>query len=228
MRGFLAPVFKVTLLLLLSVPIIQADTISGTGSGGAIPDYSGGTPGLFTSDIVISDSRLILSSGNNVTVELVSLAHTWLGDLQVTLERVGSGGEISLFNRVGRVGGSGFGDSSDLGGTYKFNNSFTGDLWATAAGTSGTIPSGEYFPTSAGSSAETSFSDVWNGLAAADTWRLRIRDHAGADVGSLDSWKLSIEVADVEPIPEPMSMLLLSTGLAGIAALRRKKFLTKR
>ena len=191
-----------------------AKALTFNGSGGSIPDFSNNTPGVFTSDIVVGNNFQIA----DLTVTLNNLSHTWVGDLTATLEKVGSGITVNLFNRVGRVN-SGVGDSSNLGGGYSFNNSFTGNLWiaATGGGNGFTIPGGNYFPTGANSAALASPSlSAFFGQNVAGTWRLRITDNAESDRGSLGSWQLT-----ATPVPTP----ILLPGLLGfgIGVLRQRK-----
>ncbi len=192
----------------------QALTMSYSGSGFSIPDNN---PTGISSDIVISDNLTI----SDITVTLNNLSHTWVGDLIATLTNVDTNTSVSLFNRVGRVG-SGVGSSNDFGGNYGFNDAFTGDLWIAAS--SNPVPSGGYFPTGADSAALASPSlSAFDGQLSAGTWRLTLSDNAGLDVGSLESWELTVEGA-AESVPEPASVLgLLAVGAMGTtSALKRK------
>ena len=96
-------------------------TFTGSGSGFNIPDDN--PTGTF-SDIVVADNFQV----NDITVDLNSLTHSWIGDLIVTLTHIDTSTTVDLFNRVGRptTGGVGFG--SNLNGSYNFNDAFTGDL----------------------------------------------------------------------------------------------------
>lgn len=186
-----------------------------TGAGGTIPDNN---PAGFTSDIVIDiDDDFIVK---DLTISLVGLTHTWIGDLIVSIEKVGSGASQFLFNRVGSTTVTGVGDSSNLGGTYNFNDAFTGDLWAAAAagGTGVTVPGGNYFASAALSPNQVFLKPTFENLTGAGTWRLKISDNAGADLGSLGSWSISFVK---NPIPAPGALALL--GLAGLAGGRRRR-----
>jgi subtilisin-like proprotein convertase family protein len=215
------------LALLLAGTISAATILTVNGTGGAIPDNN-----TFTSSIIISDSNTILSTGQNVTLDLNHLTHTWAGDLSITLEHVGYGGPVSVVNRVGRWnnGNANDGDSSNYGGSYSFNNNYTGDLWDAAADRSdgSTIPGGNYYPTSARSSRETAFSDVWNGQPVTGTWILTIKDCAWEDRGWLGSWAIRFGTADVplppDPVetPEPATTAMLASGMAGLMLLGRR------
>jgi len=181
--------------------------ISGSGGGGAIPDAS-----AITSDIVLVSP---LSVTGDLTVTINNLTHTWAGDLTATLTHVGSGTSQSLFFKIGNPP-NGLGDSSDFGGSYRFNNSFTGDLWAVAAGLTGAgiIPGGDYFATGAGSSSAIDLSNFFNGLSAGGTWRLAIQDTSGGDTGSFSGWDLSFQA---EAVPEPSyAMPILVLGILGV------------
>ncbi|WP_169978084.1 proprotein convertase P-domain-containing protein [Tautonia rosea] len=192
-------------LLLAGAGFARAETLTFTGAGGDIPQSSGGTPGVLTSDIVVSESLAI----TDVTVTLLGLTHTWVGDLIASLTHVDSGTTVDLFNRIDRTGNSGVGDASDFNGDYAFNDAFTGDLWAAAKGGGNNfdIPGGDYFATTVEGS--VSLLSAFNGVLAAGTWRLSISDNADGDSGSLGSWQLRLTA-----IPEPSSIVLV--GLASV------------
>lgn len=186
--------------------------MSYSGQGGAIPDSVGGVPGVFTTNIMVSDSAPI----KDVTVNLSGLNHTWAGDLRISLTHDDTGTSVDLANRVGRTGGAGFGDSSDYGGDYSFNDDFGGDLWAEAAAIGGAsiIPSGDYFPTTLEGALSSLAS--FDGEDLNGSWTLEIEDNAGGDTGALGAWSI-----DFLAVPAPGAAALF--GLAGLAATRRRR-----
>lgn len=201
----------------LSTSFAGAAVISASGSGGAIPQAitSHTNPGVINSDIIIASGGIVTG---NLTVTINGLTHTWVGDVSATLTHVESGLSQDLFWRVGGLTSTSFGDSSNYGGDYSFNNSFAGDLWAAAASgdTNLVIPGGSYFPTSALSGSAVDLSEFFNGTTAAGTWRLTIQDWALGDLGSFTGWDLSFNAAS--EIPEPSFALpILAIGLIGVA-----------
>jgi hypothetical protein len=205
-------VFASTVSAIASLTVLPASAVSftGTGAGFNIPDNN--ATGA-SSTIVVPDSFSI----TDITVTLNSLTHTYVGDLIATLTHVDTGTTVSLFNRIGLVS-SGAGDSSNFGGNYSFNDAFTGNIWAVAAsgGSSFVIPSGNYFPTGAGSSTLVPMLTSLSGELSSGTWRLTISDNVAADTGALGSWALNLQGT---PIPESSSVLgLLALGLLGAAA----------
>jgi subtilisin-like proprotein convertase family protein len=216
----------VPMLLTFACTVSATTIITETGTGGTIPDA-----GVLSLSIMVGDSNTILSSGQNVTLDLTDLVHSWAGNLSITLEHVGYGGAVSGVTRVGSTnnGNARAGYSSDYNGTYSFNNNFTGDLWnaANIAGSTSTIPSGSYYPTSRRSARETAFSDVWNGQSITGEWRLTITDWVSSNTGTLGSWDLRFAVNDPPasraPIetPEPATTALLVSGMAGLLFLGR-------
>ena len=193
-------IFAFTLTVMSTV---EADIY--TGAGGAIPDGTLGFPGVLSSQIDVPDSFQI----TDVTVTLLGAQHTWIGDLAVTLTHEVSQTSVVLFDRVGLITPPGFGDSSNLGGDYLFNDAFAGDLWAAAAATTGfnPVPPGDYAP-SGRANAASSLS-AFTGEIAAGTWTLTIEDYAGENIGSIVAWELSLV-----PAPSTIPLLALAAGLA--------------
>lgn len=120
------------------------------------------------STLAVSNPDPILDLEVNLT-----LTHTYDGDLTLTLIAP-NGTRVQLANRRGSSGDN-------------YTNTTFDDQAATAIG-SGSAPfSGSFRP-------EQPLS-VQNGLAALGTWQLEVKDQAGGDTGSLQSWKLQIRTS---------------------------------
>ncbi|NCT44717.1 MAG: proprotein convertase P-domain, (modular protein) [Microcystis aeruginosa G11-09] len=194
----------------------SAVTFTGTGTGFNIPDNN--ATGA-SSTITVPDSFSI----TDITVTLNSLTHTLIGELIATLTHVDTGTTVSLFNRIGKNNNNLDGDDSNFNGTYSFNDAFTRNLWSVAAsgGPSFVIPSGNYFPTGAGSSTLVPMLTSLSGELSSGTWRLTISDNLRGDTGALGSWALNLQGNPLPPVsvPESSSGLgLLALGLLGAAA----------
>jgi len=127
-----------------------------------IPNFD---PAGVESTIAVADDEEILDV--NVTV---NITHTYDGDLVVSL--IGPDDTtVVLSNRRGSSG-----------------DDFTGTVFDDEAATAiadGSAPfTGSYVPDQPLS--------AFDGKIAAGTWRLRVEDQAGADVGTLDSWSLTL------------------------------------
>ena len=179
------------------------------GAGFIIPDN---VPAGVSSVIEVSGGTAAITG---VEVTLLGMTHAWVGDLNATLTSQ-RGTVFRLFIRVGRVFPSSFGDSSNLGGDYRFTDSATDSLWvpALALETSGVIPSGNYRTSDARAATVTSLNPAFAGQNSNGNWTLSISDSASGDVGRLNSWMLSI-------VPTPGSLAIL--GVAGVAAGRRRR-----
>ena len=176
----------------------------GPGAGGAVPDNN---PTGFSSSINIGSGVSAVNS-----VRLVGLTHTWVGDLTITITNPDNV-SATLAARVGRVGGTGFGDSSNYNGEYIFANAGA-DLWAEAAAGTGDIAGGTYM-VSGVDNAASSLSGL--ATATAGNWTLSIVDGAAGDTGGLGEWYV-----DVAPVPEPATMTALALGAAAMLRRRRK------
>jgi hypothetical protein len=220
------------LAMFTCVGALQATTLLFTGPGADIAGVNDdGSPGITVLTIPVSDPRSLFAFGNNVTVSFTGLQHPFAGDLVFTLSLVVGGTDTAsadVFNRIGKLSA----DASDFGyltqfghasgmdsGNYVFNSGFTGpmaDLWGVAAplGTSDSIPSGHYWPTTAFSNAVGNLSSAFNGLPIAGTWRLTISDYGPLTTEftpGLLSWELAFNVVSE---PEPATGILVGTGFA--------------
>ncbi|GEA28839.1 hypothetical protein MiAbW_03420 [Microcystis aeruginosa NIES-4325] len=199
----------------------SAVTFTGTGTGFSIPENN--ATGASSTITIPTSSNFSIT---NITVTLNNLTHSWLGDLIANLTYVPTNTTVSLFNRIGRPTNT-LGDSSNFNGNYSFNDAVTGNLWTVAAsgGSDFVIPSGNYFPTGAGSGTLVPMLTSLGGSQTAGDWRLRISDNAPGDAGSLGSWTLNLEGTPIAPVsvPESNSVLgLLALGLLGTAAAFRR------
>ncbi len=204
---------KLALISAAGLALVASSTASAnvlktyTGQGGVIPPSGSGGAGTapLRSEIFVNENAPV----KDVIVSLNNISHTWVGDLTVTLTHKDSGRQSILINRPGFPAGAA-GDSSDLGGTYVFDDMSTGDLPAVAAAlpATGIIPGGDYAPATPLA--------VFAGDNKFGTWSLEIQDAAGGDVGNLGSWTLGLF-----NVPTPGAVALF--GLAGLAAGRRRR-----
>ncbi len=200
-------------LMLGITPEAQAVSASATGAGFSIPDDD--PVGVF-SDVTIIDSFAI----EDVTVTLTDLDHTFTGDLIATLTNLGTGTSVTLFDRPGVPAGT-FGNGGDLSGTFRFNDSFTGDF---VAASTADVNGGDFFTTAADDS-QTFLSD-FDGESSANTFRLFISDNAFDDVGSLGSFTLELS-GPATAVPFEFSptlgLVLLSGGIGLMKGRERLK-----
>jgi hypothetical protein len=201
------------------------DTVFGPGPGGAIPDSPAtGVPGIFSSTITVPAGSGSVISVNNVSLNFgtgtgPTGAHTWVGDLVVTLTAP-NGTNSQVLVRTGSTTPTGFGSSSDIGGgPFVFVNS--GGASFAAAAAANPVPPGTYNRFNNPLVAPNPPTDaddysVFAGGSADGTWTLRVEDWAGGDTGGLASWTIDITV------PEPGSIGVLAS-CAALPLLRRRR-----
>lgn len=175
------------------------------GGGGSIIDNTTTSSTISTVPGLVSVSAIVVRGAT----------HTWIGDVTMSVTHVNSSTTYNLFVRPGYLG-SGFGDSSDLGGDYMFVASGGGDIWAAAAaaGSAAPVPPGTYNASSGGSGAATG---LFPGSWSASAWRLDVTDSAGGDQGGWQSWEIRGTA-----VPEPATMAALGLGAAALIRRRRK------
>jgi len=127
----------------------------------------------------------------------ITMVHTYVGDVEVILRSPGGTVSHSIVNRIGVTAPGQFGDSSNFGGTYVFNDAATGNIWTAAAAVDGltAVPPGSYRTTAAGSGTPTNFRMAFAGLTTAQangTWTLTFRDAGADDLGTVSAASLTI------------------------------------
>ena len=185
---------------------LNAQTFNATGTGaipdgGANPAPNYGAPLDVTFPVTGMTSQI-----TNISLSITfNPGHTFIGDLDVVLAppgvTPGAAGSFVIFSRVGATTAADFGDSSNLGGTYTFNNASANNLW-TAADTTGNnvVITAQSYRTSAPGpvaipAANTDFTAAFSGLTLAQlngTWTLRFRDGASSDTGTVSASALTL------------------------------------
>jgi len=186
----------------LAASTAMAGPMTYTGGGGSIPD-NGGVANQFTSTLTVADSLTI----SDLNLELYGFAHTFVGDLIITLEHGGT--SVVVVNRPGVPEFSGFGWGYNLDGDYVFDDS-AGVTWDDVNGgvqdSSLLIAEGSYLG--------ENLLSAFNGMDVMGDWTLTISDNASLDSGSLSSWGISV-------IPAPGAAALF--GFGGLLTARRRR-----
>jgi len=216
--------------------VAQGQTFNATGTG-AIPDSPSGTCWA-TAGTPLSMPIAVSGVGGAITNLSVSLTmtHTWVADLNVTLTAPGGSPSFTIFGRTGSAGGSNCGYSSNLSGTYVFADpSVTSNNWWTAAnvGDGTNIATGTYFTTPLGApagvvpTAGTAFNAAFAALTPAQingTWTLTITDNTSGDTGSVTAASLTLTAGAPPAVaytPAPNAApatVTFATGTATITA----------
>jgi subtilisin-like proprotein convertase family protein len=139
----------------------------------SIPDNS---PGGTTSVINVGDSGAI----EDVTVDL-SVTHSWVGDLIVSVEHGGT--TVVLLDQVG-VPASTFGCSGD-NVSANFSDAAGGPAENVCPATD---------PVLNGSFTAVTALSAFDGNEASGNWTLFISDNAGGDTGTLDEWCVNLSI----------------------------------
>lgn len=143
---------------------------------------SDGLPSSITSEIVIQENGMV----NEVTVSM-DIAHSWIGDLTLTLESP-SGKKAVILREI-------------CGNEDQINLIFSNDG-------SGTIPCSP--PVSQNIFAPEESFDIFTGEEINGTWKLIVADGVELDGGTLNSWRL--EVCRQVENNEPLNVLISNTS----------------
>ena len=146
----------------------------------------------------LSDVRVSLTSAG--------LAHSWVGDLDVTLRAPADAAVKTIFKQVTAVGATDCGDSSDLTGPYNFFDTAPAapTFWAAAvtAGAAVPVAVGDYRATTPGGAAGggvvTPITPTFAGLSTGQingTWTLRVHDGGQGDTGAISAASLTLTAA---------------------------------
>lgn len=133
----------------------------------AIPDFSGGNPGVVTSTIHVSNFSGVLTDVN----ALLNISHSFDQDLIVKLTSP-QGTTVTLIDRVG-------------GGGANFTNTTLDDNFSFNPIGNGSAP---FSSTFAPSNALSAF----NGEDPNGDWTLTVSDNEGVDTGTLNNWSLQL------------------------------------
>ena len=212
-------------LLLLPSSAGAATFSANPGSLGAIPDGTSTTPGSYGSprNVTFTVSGLPVAPPSDVGVTFrLNPAHTWAGDLDVTLIAPDGTTSTPIFSRTGANFSASYGDGSDVAGPYTFSDSAPASpTWWGAAGAADdttAIPSSSYRAStpggSAGGGANTLITPAFSGLSDPNgTWTLRFRDGFQGDTGAVLAASLDVTTLTTQNIAaNPASLGAIPDG----------------
>jgi len=198
--------------------------------GGAIPDggvcYSPGAP----VDITFNVSGIV-GPIKDVDV-LVNITHTYVGDLDIRLIAPDNTQLVLVSRTEVYTDGECAGDSSNLGGNYRFNDVGGGvNFWDAAffdAADDEIVPNSTYratqmgnmIPISQAPSPEVDITPVFANVDPNGTWILRVTDGTGEDVGTLNSATLTLLGQDVGPVKKQNHFDFYGLGMDNFGIVR--------
>jgi len=195
-----------------------ADVNGNSGNdGGNIPDN---TAGGYTSVVTITDSEVITDAKFSVE----GLSHSWVGDLIITIAHSTSGKSATLMHRVGTTANpNSVGDSSDMNGTYMFQNG-NGSIWTEAANgdTDYDVTAGTY-EASGVNEAVVDLNSIFGGELTNGDWTFNISDNNGTQTGSFTQTSVSFISAVAVPEPGTMATIVVGTLFGGVFLRRRQQ-----
>ncbi len=200
-------------LSVLALPLCMnaqvTTTYPGTGGGGAVTD---GTPLVVTVNVVSAEDQI-----NDVDLGL-DITHTWIGDMEITLESP-AGTVVTLRDNYN-------GNVDNLVGTYDDESANAED-----GGTTDISPNAG---TSVADLQPLNALSVFDGEDPNGTWTMTITDTVGGDDGTLNSWDLVVTATAAVVLTVPtlgewgliiFSLLLLNLAVFYVVKRKRKSSL---
>ncbi len=187
--------------------------------GGNIPDNDSGG---YLSTVTITENEII--SNANFSVE--GLSHSWIGDLIISISHAGK--SATLMHRVGTTSSPGsIGDSSDVNGTYMFQDAGA-SIWTEAANgdTSYVVSPGTY-SASGQNEALVDLNSIFAGETTQGDWVFNISDTNATQTGSFVQTSVSFVSTAAVPEPGTMATIVVGTLFGGIFLRRRQHRLKK-
>ena len=164
------------------------------------------------STIEITDAGAVPFTGQNVFVRLNGFANASAGDVRLYLQYTpGNSGTVTRSAQLFDWPSGNPGAARSFDGDYVFGSTFA----ATLPG--GVVRSGEY------AAFTPNFSEVFNGVGLAGRWTLVVNDWLSSGSSTIESWDLIVAAPATTTAPEPATVVLVGSGLAAVAILRRRR-----
>ncbi len=164
------------------------------------------------STIEITDAGTVPFTGQNVFVRLNGFVNASAGDVRLyLLYTPGNSGTVTRSAQLFDWPGGNAAASRSFDGDYVFGSTFAAPL------PGGVVRSGEY------AAFTPTFSEAFNGVALAGRWTLLVDDWLSSGGSTIESWDLIVATPATTTAPEPATVVLVGSGLAAVAVLRRRR-----